>query len=65
MYAADIMEEGKGMRLISIQVPEAYLRGLEELVEKGLYPNRSEAIRYAIRDLLKKELWRDTGLRRI
>jgi len=30
---------------------------IQELVEKGLYPNRSEAIRIAIRDLLKRELW--------
>ncbi|MHA1908371.1 MAG: ribbon-helix-helix domain-containing protein [Candidatus Thorarchaeota archaeon] len=27
------------------------------MVESGLYPNRSEAIRIAIRDLLKHELW--------
>ena len=41
-----------GMRLISVTVPEAYLDALEELVRRGVYPNRSAAIRAAIRDLL-------------
>jgi len=50
-------EEVRRMKLISVQLPEAYVKGLENLVQKGFYPNRSEAIRYAIRDLLKKELW--------
>lgn len=34
------------------------LEGLDELVRQGSYPNRSEAIRFAIRDLLKEEVWR-------
>jgi len=46
------------MKLISVKIPEAYLVGLNVLVNvKKRYPNRSEAIRVAIRDLLKKELW--------
>lgn len=45
------------MRLISVYVPEIYLEGLDELVKKGMYKDRSEAIRVAIRDLLKRELW--------
>ncbi|MFB0559657.1 MAG: ribbon-helix-helix domain-containing protein [Candidatus Lokiarchaeia archaeon] len=45
------------MRLISIKVPTAYVDGLNKLVEMGIYPSRSEAIRVAIRDMLKKELW--------
>lgn len=49
--------EVRRMKLISVQLPEAYVGGLEDLVEEGMYPNRSEAIRYAIRDLLKRELW--------
>ena len=44
------------MKTISVNIPEAAVKGLEELVQKGLYANRSEAIRVAIRDLLKKEL---------
>ncbi len=45
------------MKLITLHCPEQLLEGLEELVKMNLYPNRSEAIRIAIRDLLKKELW--------
>ncbi|MFW9918013.1 MAG: ribbon-helix-helix domain-containing protein [Candidatus Thorarchaeota archaeon] len=45
------------MRLIAVHLPDKLLDDIQELVEKGLYPNRSEAIRIAIRDLLKQELW--------
>ncbi|MHA1638454.1 MAG: ribbon-helix-helix domain-containing protein [Candidatus Thorarchaeota archaeon] len=45
------------MKLVTLHVPETYLDGLEKLVDIKLYPNRSEAIRIAIRDLLKRELW--------
>ncbi|GAB4305528.1 MAG: hypothetical protein Kow0069_01420 [Promethearchaeota archaeon] len=44
------------MKLVTVHIPEVYLAGLEKLVELELYPNRSEAIRVAIRDLLKAEL---------
>lgn len=44
------------MKLISIYLPEAYLKALDRLVELKLYPNRAEAIRFAIRDLILKEL---------
>ena len=39
-------------------LPEAYLEGLEKLVGKGRYSSRSAAIRYAVMDLLRRELWR-------
>ena len=45
------------MKLVTLHIPEQYVEGLERLVENNLYPNRSEAIRIAIRDLLKRELW--------
>ncbi len=45
------------MRLIAVHLPDRLLDDIQELVDKGLYPNRSEAIRIAIRDLLKQELW--------
>jgi Arc/MetJ-type ribon-helix-helix transcriptional regulator len=38
---------------------EIYVKGIDKLVEEGMYPSRSEAIRVAIRDLLMKELWVD------
>lgn len=44
------------MKLVTVHLPDVYLRGLEKLVEVEAYPNRSEAIRVAIRDLLKQEL---------
>ena len=45
------------MRLIAVHLPEKILSDIQRLVDNGLYPNRSEAIRIAIRDLLKHELW--------
>ena len=45
------------MKLITLYLPESYLRALDELVEKRYYPSRAEAIRVAIRDLLNKEFW--------
>ena len=50
------------MRLITVKMSEIYADGLDKLVEIGMYPSRSEAIRVAIRDLLRRELWpRDGG----
>jgi antitoxin ParD1/3/4 len=45
------------MRLIAVHLPDRILDDIKKLVDNGLYPNRSEAIRIAIRDLLKRELW--------
>jgi Arc/MetJ-type ribon-helix-helix transcriptional regulator len=45
------------MRLIAVHLPERIIEDIQRLVNRGLYPNRSEAIRIAIRDLLKRELW--------
>ena len=49
--------EGGEMKLVTVLLPEAYLEGLDELVRKKKYANRSEIIRIAIRDLLRDELW--------
>jgi Arc/MetJ-type ribon-helix-helix transcriptional regulator len=43
------------MKLISVNLPEAYIKVLEILVAEGKFPNRSEAIRVGIRDLIKTE----------
>lgn len=45
------------MQLIAVHLPEKIVKDIQRLVDVGLYPNRSEAIRIAIRDLLKRELW--------
>ncbi|MCK5151655.1 MAG: type II toxin-antitoxin system ParD family antitoxin [Candidatus Thorarchaeota archaeon] len=50
------------MDLITVKMSEIYVKGLDRLVEVGMYPSRSEAIRVAIRDLLMKELWPTEGL---
>ena len=47
------------MRLITVKMSEIYADGLDKLVDIGMYPSRSEAIRVAIRDLLRRELWVD------
>ena len=43
------------IKLISVNLPESYLELLEVLVTEGKFPNRSEAIRVGIRDLIKTE----------
>ncbi|MHA2402955.1 MAG: ribbon-helix-helix domain-containing protein [Candidatus Kariarchaeaceae archaeon] len=45
------------LRLVTVHLPSEFLHGLDELVRLQKYPNRSEAIRVAIRDMLKDELW--------
>jgi len=55
------MLEGKGLKLVTVLLPEAYLEGLDELVRANMYPSRSSAIRSSVRDLLKKELWERRG----
>jgi len=46
------------MRLITLHLPETYIRELDQLVGQRYYPNRAEAIRIAVRDLLSDEVWR-------
>ncbi|MHA1647024.1 MAG: ribbon-helix-helix domain-containing protein [Promethearchaeota archaeon] len=43
------------MRLITLNLPQPYIDGLEQLVQDELYPNRSEAIRQAVRDMIRRE----------
>ena len=45
------------MKVVTICMPESYVDGVDELIQQGMYPNRSEVIRIAIRDLLVEELW--------
>ena len=49
------------MNLVTVKMSDIYVNGLDKLVEVGMYPSRSEAIRVAIRDLLKRELWPENG----
>lgn len=45
------------LRVVTICLPESYVDGMDKLIKKLMYPNRSEVIRIAIRDLLADELW--------
>lgn len=45
------------MRVVTVKLPETYLEGIDELIKIGRYTSRSEVIREAIRDLLRRELW--------
>ena len=44
------------MRILSVFIPESYIESLDILVAEEIFPNRSEAIRSAIRDLIRNEL---------
>jgi len=46
----------KGMKLITLYLPEPYLEALDRLVDERYYPHRAEAIRVAVRDLINMEL---------
>ena len=52
------------IKLISVNLPESYLKVLEVLVTEGKFPNRSEAIRVGIRDLIKTEYLIDESVKR-
>ena len=52
------------MKLISVNLPESYLKVLEIFVADGRFPNRSEAIRVAIRDLIKTEYLIEESVKR-
>ncbi len=52
------------MKLISVNLPESYLKVLEILVAEGKFPNRSEAIRVSIRDLIKTEYLIEESIKR-
>jgi Arc/MetJ-type ribon-helix-helix transcriptional regulator len=42
------------MRVVSVHLPDALAEALEGLVGAGLFPSRSEALRAAVRELLKE-----------
>ena len=43
------------MKSVLVRIPEALAKLLDELVSENRFPSRNEAIREAIRDLLKEE----------
>lgn len=55
-------KRGERMVMISVHLPQSDLEALDKLVEAGVFPNRAEALREAIRLLLLK--YSPTHLRR-
>ena len=60
-FASNSYSVQSDLRVVTICLPESYVDGMDKLIKKLMYPNRSEVIRIAIRDLLVDELW---GLRK-
>jgi len=58
MYFLSLTGGGIKMKLITLYLPEPYIEALDQLVNERFYPNRAEAIRVAIRDLINNEVWR-------
>ena len=46
------------MKMITVFLPETYIKALDQLVYEHVYPNRAEAIRFAIHDLISAKVWR-------
>ena len=42
------------METVQIRLTEKQIRNIETLVKKGVYPNRSEAVRDAVRKLVEE-----------
>ena len=51
----------RNLKLITFHVPEKILEQIQLMLDRKLYPNRSELIRIAVRDMLKREgMWGQT-----
>lgn len=62
MYIYKTWGEITRLKLITLYLPETYIKALDQLVDERFYPNRAEAIRVAIRDLISAEVWRRRGV---
>lgn len=51
------------MDRVTLRIPEQQIEAVERLVETGQYPNRSEAIRSAVRNLVDEEFESETPRR--
>ena len=48
-------ETEKTMERVTLRIPKQQIEEVEQMVETGEFPNRSEAIRSAVRDMLKEQ----------
>jgi metal-responsive CopG/Arc/MetJ family transcriptional regulator len=55
MKKAPVTAHTVTMQLVTVLIPRGLLKQLDDLVAKRLYPNRAEAIRSAIHDLVERE----------
>ncbi|HID91213.1 TPA: ribbon-helix-helix protein, CopG family [Candidatus Bathyarchaeota archaeon] len=53
------------METVTVRLPIAIVKAIDELVKRGIYPSRSAAVRIAVQEFVKRELktWRE--LRRL
>lgn len=49
--------EVDSVKLVTVKLPERLIDDMDQLVKAGVYHNRSDAIRSAVRELLRRELW--------
>lgn len=52
---ARLTGKGKTMERVTLRIPKQQIEAVEQLVETGEFPNRSEAIRSAVRDMINEE----------
>lgn len=43
------------MKIVTINIPDQYLDCMKTMIDIGIYPNRSEAVREALKLFLRKE----------
>ncbi|MFW5965528.1 MAG: ribbon-helix-helix domain-containing protein [Halodesulfurarchaeum sp.] len=43
------------MERVTLRIPEQQIDAVERMVDSGKYPNRSEAIRAAVREMLEEK----------
>jgi len=47
--------EGETMERVTLRIPKQQIEEVEQLVETGEFPNRSEAIRSAVREMINEQ----------
>ena len=49
------MPRNPAMKICTINLPEQYVESLDNMVDLGFFPSRSEAMRQALKQFLSKE----------
>jgi len=47
-------ERRKRLRIVTVKVPQEHVKAVDELVRRGAFPSRSDALRAALEELIKK-----------